>query len=140
MTTQMYSLKLKCYVSVLSINMTNREVIYWNPRDKRLQSDLIYNVVSKEKWEAFLIFYNKWKNCREKSSSIPKICIGTKKGKGKKKNKTIFFLNSGEDNAGNFNIYDTYEEAEEALKIFVYEIHYQHLSEAERKELLNFLE
>ena len=140
MTIKMYSLKLKCYVNVLSINMIDRKVIYWNPHKGWLQSDSIYNVVSKNRWEAFLVFYYKWKNLKEKPFNAPKIHAGTRKGKGKKKDKMIFFLSCKEDNIGNFNIYDTYEEAEEALKIFVYENYYQHLSEAERKELLNFLE
>ena len=130
----MYSIQHKTYVTVYEVDMEKEQVFFRDPIEHRWLSSSIHTMIPKKEWENFLNFYKKWKNLKHKEYKAPKVHIASKRGV---KDGTVFFV-ADEDmlKTASFNIYNTYEEAEEALKICFYKDYYCVLSEEEKKEIL----
>lgn len=131
----MYSFNFRTYVEVYQI-FDDYNVLFRNPKTHTWETSSIWSLVPKEEWEEFLVFFNKWKDIKPKEDSYkaPKIHIGTKRGI---KDKEIFFLKyTNSKEASEYNIYDSYKEAEEAKKIYVFEDYYSFLTKEDREEII----
>lgn len=134
----MYSIQHQTYVTVYQINMEKEEVLFRNHAEHKWLRSPIRDMIPKKEWEDFLEFYDKWKDLKYKHYKSPKIHIGTQRGP---LDSTIFFIANDyavQNSVGieSFDIYKTYKEAEEALKLYIYEDYYCSLTEEQKKEIL----
>ena len=128
----MYNINLKTYVGVYKI-LNDSEILFRNPIKHIWEKSEIWSFIPKKEWVKFLKFYEKLKNNPRAEYKAPKIYIGRKMGL---KDNTVFYISDGYDKSLKSNIYNTYKEAEEAAKIYIYEDYYCSLTEEQKKEIL----
>lgn len=130
----MYSINFKTYVEVYKI-FENFEALFRNPQTHTWETSSIWSLIPKTEWEEFLEFYEKWVEISDINYKEPKIHIGTKKT-GKDKNKEVYFVTSeGREGTSEYNIYNSYKEAEEVKKIYIFEDYYSFLTRENKEEM-----